>query len=191
MGRFPLLGAHRMADCADCHKSESLARFDVMGVDCIDCHRNDYNSTTSPNHAQAEFSQDCSICHPVYSFEWSGAGFSHSFFPLTLGHAGPICTDCHIGGNYSSIPRDCYVCHQTDYNNAVNPNHTTSGFSTNCTDCHSTDPGWKPARFTQHDKLSFPILLVTSTANAAVSLVSVLLMSAYNVSAYVLFQSSP
>src|SRR5512140_1033595 len=38
-GRFPLLGAHRTADCYQCHKSESLARFDVTGINCIDCHR--------------------------------------------------------------------------------------------------------------------------------------------------------
>jgi hypothetical protein len=34
--RFPLLGAHRTADCYQCHKSESLARFDVPGINCID-----------------------------------------------------------------------------------------------------------------------------------------------------------
>jgi len=229
MGRFPLLGAHTMADCADCHKSESLARFDVMGVDCIDCHRNDYNSTTSPDHRLAGFSEDCSTCHPVNSTQWSGAGFSHSFFalvqghstaqctdchtagnysdaspecnschqqdylsttnpnhaassfpvtcntchsltpgwkpasfdhssfPLTLGHDGPACAECHTGGNYSSTPTDCYACHQNDYNNSVNPGHRSLGFSTNCTECHTTNPDWKPARYTQHDKLSFPI----------------------------------
>ena len=31
MSRFPLLGAHRTADCSDCHKSETLVRFDVAG----------------------------------------------------------------------------------------------------------------------------------------------------------------
>ena len=29
--RFPLLGAHRTADCSQCHVSESLLRFDVPG----------------------------------------------------------------------------------------------------------------------------------------------------------------
>jgi hypothetical protein len=157
MGRFPLLGVHRTADCVDCHKSESLARFDVLGVNCIDCHRDDYNSTTSPNHRQANFSEDCSTCHPVNSFQWPGAGFSHNFFALVQGHSALQCTDCHTGGNYSSTPTDCYTCHQTDYNNAINPNHKTLGFATNCTDCHTTDPDWQPAKYTQHDKLSFPI----------------------------------
>jgi len=229
MSRFPLLGAHRTADCNQCHKSESLVRFDVIGVNCIDCHLENYQATTSPNHNQAGFSQDCSICHPVNAFEWKGAGFSHSFFPLsqghsvpkcadchttgnysdakpdcnschqadyiattnpnhvqsrfpvtchtchslspgwkpaifdhnffplTLGHAIPKCIDCHIGGNYTTTPVECYSCHQTDYTNAANPNHKSSNFSTVCTQCHTTNPGWKPATYTQHDSQSFPI----------------------------------
>ena len=62
--RFPLLGAHRTADCSECHKSETLVRFDVPGVECIDCHREDYMATTNPNHVQSGMSEDCSICHP-------------------------------------------------------------------------------------------------------------------------------
>ncbi|MCK7519126.1 MAG: hypothetical protein MZV64_16055 [Ignavibacteriales bacterium] len=44
-----------------------------------------------------------------------------------------------------------------DYTGASNPNHQTLGFSTTCTSCHSTQPGWKPAAYTQHDSQSFPI----------------------------------
>jgi len=157
MSRFPLLGAHRIADCTDCHKSGSLARFDVAGVNCIDCHRQDYNSTTIPNHAAAGFSEDCSQCHPVNSFQWTGAGFNHNFFPLTLGHSTPACGDCHTGGKYNTTSPECYACHQSDYTGASNPNHQTLGFSTTCTSCHSTQPGWKPAAYTQHDSQSFPI----------------------------------
>lgn len=155
--RFPLLGAHRTADCIACHKSESLARFDVLGVNCIDCHSTEYQSTTNPNHISAGFSQDCSTCHLVNSFEWTGAGFNHNFFPLTLGHASVNCVDCHIGGNYTNTSKECYSCHQADYNNATNPNHKTLAFSTICTLCHNTNPGWAPASYTQHDSQSFPI----------------------------------
>jgi len=229
LSRFPLLGAHRTADCYQCHKSENLLRFDVPGVNCIDCHRHTYMATSNPNHIQAGFSEDCSHCHPMSSFQWSGAGFNHnifplvqghssvkcadchlngnysgispdcyschqqnflaaknpdhvaskfstackdchslspgwapstfnhSSFPLTLGHATPACADCHIGGNYTSTPTDCYACHQTNYNNTTNPNHQTLGFSTTCTLCHTTNPGWKPASYTQHDTQFFPI----------------------------------
>jgi hypothetical protein len=227
--RFPLLGAHRTADCVACHKSESLARFDVLGVNCYDCHSKEYQSATNPNHISAGFSQDCSTCHFLNAFEWNGAGFNHnyfplvdghsipkcadchkgasytdakpdcfschqadymatanpkhsasnfptdcsqchslapgwkpatfdhSFFPLTLGHASVNCVDCHVGGNYTSTPKDCYSCHQTDYNNTTNPNHKTLVFSTVCTSCHNTNPGWTPASYAQHDSQSFPI----------------------------------
>jgi len=43
-----------------------------------------------------------------------------------------------------------------DYNDASNPDHNDLAFSTNCTDCHTTSPDWKPARFDEHDAL-FPI----------------------------------
>lgn len=226
--RFPLLGAHRSADCYVCHKSESQARFDVPGINCVDCHRQNYLATASPNHVEAGFSEDCSTCHPVNSFEWAGAGFNHNFFalvqghstakcadchttalysdaspvcntchqqdftaavnpnhvasnfpttcenchtlspgwrpasfdhsrfPLTLGHSTPACLDCHVGGNYSTTPTDCFACHANNYNNSTNPNHKTLAFSTTCNLCHTTNPDWKPATFTQHDA-KFPI----------------------------------
>ena len=155
--RFPLLGAHRMADCSDCHLSASHARFDVPGVNCIDCHRKDFLSATDPNHIESGFSDDCSSCHPVNSFQWNGIGFNHSFFPLSLGHSDLACTDCHVGGNYNSLSSDCYSCHQNNYINTTNPDHASQGFSTQCAICHTTSPGWKPAKYTQHDAQFFPI----------------------------------
>jgi len=227
--RFPLLGAHRTADCSDCHNSESGIRYDVAGVNCIDCHLGNFMSATNPNHSEAGFSKDCANCHSMNSFEWAGSGFNHNVFPLVLGHAGHRCDECHAttkfndaspdcischqqaflgttnpnhstsgfstacqachslnpgwkpatfnhnnfpltlghsavtcaqchpGGNYTSTQTDCNSCHNTDYNNAVNPNHKTSGFSTICTQCHTTNPGWKPAAYTQHDNQFFPI----------------------------------
>ncbi len=157
MGRFPLLGAHIMADCNDCHKSGDGTRFDITGVNCIDCHRNDFNSTVSPNHVEAEFSEDCSSCHPVNSFQWNGAGFNHNFFALVQGHSGLQCNDCHTTGKYSDTSPDCNSCHQKDYTATTNPNHTGANFPVTCNICHTLTPGWKPANFTQHDKLSFPI----------------------------------
>ncbi|HMQ91024.1 MAG TPA: hypothetical protein PKB07_25670, partial [Flavilitoribacter sp.] len=34
---------------------------------------------------------------------------------------------------------------------ATNPNHQALGFSTNCATCHTTDPGWMPATFANHN----------------------------------------
>ncbi len=156
-GRFPLVGAHRTADCYACHKSESLLRFDPLGINCIDCHRDKYNGTTNPNHTAAGFSHDCSICHPVSSFQWNGAGFNHNFFPLTGGHATVQCSACHTTGNYADAKTDCYSCHQADYLATTNPNHVAANFPTTCNTCHNLNPGWKPAKYTQHDSQFFPI----------------------------------
>ncbi|MBK8883106.1 MAG: hypothetical protein IPN67_12200 [Bacteroidales bacterium] len=155
--RFPLLGAHRTADCSDCHKSETSVRFDVPGVNCIDCHRENYTSATNPNHSVAGFSEDCSSCHPVNSFTWTGAGFNHSFFPLAQGHSGLNCTECHKTASYADANPDCLTCHQSDYDNTTNPNHQSMGFPTTCSICHTLSPGWKPAAFKDHDNESFPI----------------------------------
>jgi hypothetical protein len=157
LSRFPLLGAHWVADCKDCHKSESLVRFDVLGVNCIDCHRENYEATTQPDHIQAGFSESCINCHSINAFQWGGAGFNHGFFPLTGGHSQTACADCHTGGNYTSLSKECFSCHQTDYNNSANPKHSELGFPVNCELCHTTDPGWKPASYKEHDSKSFPI----------------------------------
>ena len=154
--RFPLLGPHRSADCYDCHKSESMTRFDVVGINCIDCHRQDYLSTSNPNHVQAGFSNDCLTCHPVNSFKWSGAGFDHAFFALVEGHSIPKCEDCHTTGNYSDSSPECNSCHHQDFLATTNPNHAASAFPLNCSNCHTLIPGWKPAGF---DHSKFPLTL--------------------------------
>ena len=156
VSRFPLLGAHRTADCSQCHMSESLLRFDVIGVNCIDCHRANYMATTSPNHMQSGISEDCAQCHMINAFSWTGAGFNHSVFPLVQGHSALKCTDCHKSGSFTSTSTDCNSCHQPDYLAAKNPDHAASQFSTSCQDCHTLTPGWKPAAF---NHTSFPLTL--------------------------------
>jgi hypothetical protein len=158
--RFPLLGAHRTDDCSQCHVSESLLRFDVIGVNCIDCHRANFLATTNPNHVQSGISEDCASCHLISAFSWVGAGFNHSIFPLVQGHSNVSCTACHPTGNYTTAPTDCNSCHQQNYLAAKNPDHVATHFSTNCQDCHNLSPGWAPATFTH---TGFPLTLGHST----------------------------
>ena len=161
ISRFPLVGAHRTSDCVQCHKSESLARFDVPGINCIDCHRNDFLAATNPNHAQSGFPEDCSICHQLTSVLWSNSKFDHNVFSLDQAHSLVKCIDCHKTGNYSDAKSDCYSCHQQDYLATTTPDHNTSKFSTNCQNCHTVNPGWKPTTFNHS---SFPLTLGHSTA---------------------------
>ena len=154
--RFPLLGAHITADCYDCHQSGSLLLFEPLGVECVDCHLSDYQSATNPSHIENNYSTECMDCHQMNAFTWTGANFTHNLFPLTLGHANVSCNQCHTGTDYSNISPECFSCHQSDYNATTSPNHQQADLTTECTECHTTNPGWKPADFTQHDNV-FPI----------------------------------
>ncbi len=156
---FPLLGSHRLADCKDCHFSETALRFDRIGNDCVNCHLDKYQATTAPNHAAAGYSTNCADCHDLTlpDWHWQAGAANHLFFPLTGGHQINDCTKCHLGGNFTNTPTDCVACHQANYQATTSPNHVASGFSTDCKTCHTTDPGWSAGNFTQHDALYFPI----------------------------------
>ncbi len=115
----------------------------------------DYNSTSNPNHAAAQFPTDCAQCHTENT--WVPASFDHNtIYPLHGAHAAIAndCNRCHSAG-YTNTPNTCVGCHQADYNSTTNPNHTTAGFSTNCATCHS-ETSWTPATF-DHDNDFFPI----------------------------------
>ena len=155
--RFPLTGAHAVADCYDCHKSASLLRFDPMGVDCYDCHRPDYTATQNPNHLAAGFSTVCTDCHNMNATDWGSQGFNHDFFPLTQGHNIQDCAQCHQNGDYTNTSAECAACHTEDYNGTTNPSHIAGDFPMQCEECHTTHPGWSPADFKSHDTNWFPI----------------------------------
>jgi len=157
MGRFPLLGAHFMADCYSCHPSASQLKFEPLGIECIDCHQQDFQATTNPNHVESNFSTNCTDCHFQNAFSWTGTSINHDFFPLTKGHELNSCLSCHEQGTYQGLSADCYSCHQPDYQSAANPNHQNINLSTSCAECHTTDPGWQPAEFRVHDAQFFPI----------------------------------
>jgi predicted CXXCH cytochrome family protein len=154
--RFPLLGTHLTADCAQCHSGYQNLYFEQLNVDCMACHQNDYNSTTSPNHAAAGFSTECQDCHSIISNNWAAENFNHEFFPLIGGHNIGNCFSCHEqGGNFSGLPTDCYSCHREDYEQVDDPNHVAGNFPTDCTQCH-TIFGWEPANF-DHNLTQFPL----------------------------------
>ena len=82
ISRFPLVGNHLTADCAQCHPRFVDLYFEVLDIDCYSCHKEDYNSTISPNHTEAGFSTDCMLCHSITAEDWAGASIIHDFFPL-------------------------------------------------------------------------------------------------------------
>ena len=154
--RFPLLGAHQTADCAQCHSQFAALNFQPIGVRCFDCHASNYNSAASPNHILANFSTDCEECHSLITVQWGADNFAHDFFPLIGGHKISDCFKCHQqGSNFKGLDGDCYSCHRSDYETVTNPNHVTGNFSTDCSTCHDIN-AWSPAYF-DHNQSQFPL----------------------------------
>ncbi len=155
---FPLIGNHNNLSCVDCHTSETNIRFDRIGNECAACHLQDYLNTTTPNHQEVGYSpENCMDCHDIFSQGWSAGFINHNFFPLTMGHDIQDCQQCHLTDKFSDASPECISCHQDDFNNTTNPDHEVSFFPTDCTLCHTTDPGWMPAGFPDHDSQYFPI----------------------------------
>lgn len=156
VGRFPLLGAHKTADCKQCHSGFSELKFEPIDVDCFACHAENYRNAKSPNHLQEGFSTKCQECHNLNALFWSATNVDHSFFPLVGGHSLPSCYSCHQQGQgFGGLSKQCYSCHQPDFQSAQNPNHIVAGFHTTCESCHNVY-GWKPATF-DHNQTSFPL----------------------------------
>ena len=90
------------------------------------------------------FPTTCDSCHSTSG--WRPARFDHTTFALTGAHATASCARCHPNNRYTGTPRDCFSCHQAQYNAVANPNHVTMAFPTNCDSCHTTS-AWRPAQF--------------------------------------------
>ena len=155
--RFPLVGAHRAATCASCHRPGVY-----VGTprECVGCHRADYERTTAPNHAAAGFSTACDTCHrPTDPSFANGQPFNHSaVFPLVGRHAVQDCVACHTNNQFSGTPRDCVGCHRDDYQRTASPNHAAAGFSMACETCHrATDPTFGSGGGFNHNSV-FPLV---------------------------------
>ncbi len=154
--RFPLLGAHALLECVDCHKAEAVGQFKGLSTSCISCHTAQFQEAVDPDHKALSFPSTCESCHSADT--WFDAKFDHlkfTGFALTGAHATLPCTACHLNGQFKGTPADCYSCHVKDYNGTTNPNHAQAGFSQQCQGCHTTT-AWVPATF-DHSKTSFPL----------------------------------
>jgi hypothetical protein len=149
--QFPLTGAHTSALCQQCHLS---GQFAGTSTQCYDCHQQDFANATVPNHVQGQYPHDCAVCHGTSAWEPLVLDHGLTAFPLTGRHTTVSCELCHVNGQYTGTPTDCYFCHEADYNGTSDPNHSVAGFPHDCVQCHSTS-NWN-AQF-DHDALYFPI----------------------------------
>jgi len=161
---FQLTGAHLVPPraCADCHINNNYSLNSTL---CYSCHQKEYAGTNDPAHQAAGFPTTCELCHDTTA--WTDSTFNHNntAFPLTGAHKVPPahCSDCHMNGNYTTLPTACVGCHQTDYNNSTNPGHAAQPefFPTTCQNCHNTS-SWSGATFNHAQYTPFP----TSHGNA-------------------------
>jgi hypothetical protein len=68
-----------------------------------------------------------------------GQDIDHTIWPLTGGHNGLECEDCHQQGFYAGTPGECEDCHQIP-DSDLYPEH----FAGECVECHLVD-SWDPS----------------------------------------------
>lgn len=155
--RFPLTGAHVMADCTSCHAptAQGQMQFVNRSTVCESCHLPAAQMAKDPDHDAAGFSRQCERCHAPTN--WNRARYDHAntSFPLTGAHLRTTCQGCHSDRVYAGKGSACVSCHQVDYTGTTTPPHAAAGFPTTCASCHSTST-WTGARF-DHDAPYFPI----------------------------------
>lgn len=132
---FPLRAGHKAAACRECHDGSGPAE-----RACASCHVDAHGG---------KLGQNCDRCHTANSWRSTDAFTLHSQtrLPLTGMHALVDCADCHrrqSSDNYTTVPSQCFACHEGDYRNAgVHPVHDGSKgdppFPRNCAECHRTD----------------------------------------------------
>lgn len=118
---FPLVGRHKLAQCADCHTS---GKFAGTPTACVSCHGDRHKGLT-----------DCAQCHsPLKS--WAPVDFSHdSYFKLDGKHTSVSCTKCHVNNVFDGTPKICVECHGVQH-----------GGLSDCASCHTT-AGFVPSTF--------------------------------------------
>jgi hypothetical protein len=155
-GPFPLEGGHAGVACTVCHGERGSG---PLSPACYGCHAADYRGTVDPDHVAQGFPPTCGDCHTV--FAWRPAtGTAHlpdGPFPLTGGHAGRACEQCHDTSDFAAVPRDCMGCHRADYDATAAPDHAAEQFPTACQQCHTT-ASWEGAMPPEHGPTgSFPL----------------------------------
>lgn len=157
LSRFPLRGAHAMAQCEQCHvpAQPGQAQYTNRSTACISCHLGNYRAAKVPDHEAGHYATDCGVCHS--NTTWDGATFNHAAtaFPLTGAHQAAACNDCHADQVFKGKSTACASCHLGQYNGTTNPAHAAASFPTTCESCHTTT-AWTGATF-DHDGSYFPI----------------------------------
>jgi hypothetical protein len=134
--RFPLLGAHAVTACEECHAS---AAYQGTELRCAGCH-------AAKDEHEGRLGSSCESCHNPNS--WAAWRFDHASrtsFALLGAHEEIGCESCHhqpVGpGEKLAIPKDCATCHALD-----DPHR--DAFGSDCGRCHGPSR-WKEVRMSR------------------------------------------
>jgi len=101
----------------------------------------DYNATTDPPHASAQFSTDCLTCHTQNAWEPSTFDHDSQYFPIYSGkhnNEWNLCSECHTNSsNYSIF--SCIDCHEHNQSEMNSEHDDVGGYvweSNACYECH-------------------------------------------------------
>jgi len=147
---FALDGAHKQVDCVTCHESAFAGTNDA----CEACHMNDFEQAANPDHSAFRFPTVCEQCHTTMS--WDRDLFDHtaeSGFELIGAHSTAFCISCHVNNRLTGLARDCIGCHESDFNQAQEPDHVAAQLPQECLQCHNQQ-AWQPATF-DHAQTAF------------------------------------
>ena len=164
--RFPLVGAHALLQCEDCHKNAAAGQFVGLSTACYSCHQQDFK-TPVLDHAAAGFSTSCETCHTMDT--WFNARFDHlkmTGYALTGSHLTLPCTACHINNVFKGTPATCFACHQKDFVASVNPPHVQINLPHDCGTCHNTT-NWLNATFDHTLYANYPLTGMHATLTCA------------------------
>lgn len=130
LSSFPLIGLHRLVNCAQCHTSMA---FDHTPTLCVECH------STDDVH-KGGLGKQCESCHSPNG--WAQWRFDHTKqtgFALTGAHAKLTCAECHHEepGRSKTSPL-CISCHRQD-------DRHQGSYGSQCERCHTTF-SWRGAR---------------------------------------------
>ncbi|MFT5198465.1 MAG: hypothetical protein ACI87O_001122 [Planctomycetota bacterium] len=138
---FDLVGAHKSADCTDCHNAAGGRRLGALvfpgrGESCSSCHEDPHSvqargSVAAHLRGLAFREEDCHRCHNQKDFR-EVLNFDHALsgWPLVGAHQSIECTDCHapIGESRLGPARGlgaapqvhCSECHEDPHGQRFN-----------------------------------------------------------------------
>ncbi len=149
---FPLIGAHKTANCIQCHEGntvEEMHDFKQADAECNYCHMD--------IHFEG-YGDNCYRCHNTSNWDFLSWRFRHdeTLFPLIGRHSNIACENCHsnaYGFVVLNRTTSCVVCHRDVYTSQVIENGHTE--NEDCFLCHNTR-AWFPSDMSHHD-VFFPI----------------------------------